>query len=53
MDILPFKTSELLKYLEGAYPDKVTTRELSAYEQGRQDGVIDLIRHLKQLEEGE
>lgn len=53
MDELPVKTLDLLRQLEKEYPDKVITRELSPYEQGKQHGVIDLIRYLKRLQEGE
>jgi hypothetical protein len=45
MDIL-----KLIEQLELAEPDRVnTTRELSPYEQGWQNGRIDLIRYIKQL----
>ncbi len=53
MDTLPSKTLDLLRYLEKNYPDKIQTKELSSYDQGYKHGVIDLIRHLQQLEEGE
>ncbi len=53
MENLPLKTLELLRQLELDYPDRMITRELSPYEQGKVHGVIDLLRHLKQLEEGE
>ena len=51
MDTLPLKTLDLLRQLEEAYPDKIITRELSSYEQGKQDGVIELIRHLNIIKE--
>lgn len=53
MDELPSKSYDLIKLLEEMYPDKIVTRELSAYEQGYQNGVIDLIRKLKLLLESE
>jgi hypothetical protein len=53
MDNLPLKTLDLLRQLEKEYPDRIVTKELSAYEQGKLNGVIELIRHLQQLEEGE
>ena len=53
-DQLPTTTIELVEWLDKAYPDTITTRELSAYEQGLKNGVIDLIRILKyKLEEKE
>ena len=53
MEQLPVKTLDLLRRLEEDYPDKVVTREMSPYEQGRLHGVIELIHHLQQLEKGE
>ena len=53
MESLPLKPLDLLRQLEEDYPDRVETRELSAYEQGKQHGVIELIRYLKRLEKGE
>ena len=53
MESLPIKSLDLLKQLEKDYPDKIDTRETSAYEQGKQHGVIELIRYLKRLEKGE
>jgi|APSaa5957512535_1039671.scaffolds.fasta_scaffold05739_9 hypothetical protein len=53
MDNLPVKTLDLLRKLEQDYPDRVITRELSSYEQGKVNGVIELIRHLQQLEQGD
>ena len=53
MDNLPLKTLDLLRQLENDYPDRIITKEMSLYEQGRLHGIIDLIRHLQQLEKGE
>lgn len=53
MEDLPLKTLDLLKQLEKEYPDKIVTRELSPYEQGKLHGAIDLIRYLRHLEKGE
>ena len=53
MDKLPYNTLDLLKALEEEYPDKVVTKEMSAYQQGRLHGVIDLIRRLRKLETGD
>jgi len=53
MDSLPAKTLDLLRQLEKDYPDTVQTREMSAYDQGKLHGVIDLIRYLQRLEQGE
>ncbi len=53
MEELPIKTLDLLRQLEVDYPDRVITKETSPYDQGYIHGVIDLIRHLKQLEQGE
>ena len=53
MDSLPAKTLDLLRQLEKDYPDIIQTHEMSAYEQGKLHGVIDLIRYLKRLEQGE
>lgn len=50
---LPTKSVDLLRYLEQVYPDKVIAKELSPYEQGLQHGVINLIRHLQQVKQGE
>ena len=44
---VPGNSLELVQWLEELYPDKIVTRELSSYEQGYQNGVIDLIRMLK------
>lgn len=51
MEHLPPKTLDLLRQLEEAYPDKIITRELSSYEQGKQHGVVELIRHLTILKD--
>jgi len=51
--VLPRKTLDLLRQLEKEYPDKIITRELSPYDQGKIHGVTQLIRHLQQLEKGE
>jgi len=53
MERLPVKTLDLLRQLEVDYPDRIITKEISPYDQGYRNGVIDLIRHLKQLEQGE
>ena len=53
MERLPVKTLDLLRQLEADYPDRIITKEISPYDQGYRNGVIDLIRHLKQLEQGE
>lgn len=53
MEKLPIKTLDLLRKLEEDYPDRVVTREMNPYEQGKQHGVIELIRHLQQLEQGD
>jgi len=51
---LPSHTRDLVTLLEQLFPDRIVTAELSAYEQGRQHGVIDLIRTLRmQLEASE
>ena len=44
---LPASAIDLVKWLDSNYPDKIVTRELSPYEQGRLHGVIDLIRALR------
>jgi len=46
-DFLPTTTVELIKWLDERYPDTIVTRELSPYEQGYINGVINLIRTLK------
>ena len=51
MEELPLKTLDLLRQLEDMYPDKIVTRELSPYDQGKQHGVIELIRHLNILKD--
>jgi hypothetical protein len=51
MDNLPAKTTALLKQLEEDYPDRIMPVEQTPYQQGKQHGVIELIRHLKQLQE--
>jgi|JYMV01.1.fsa_nt_gi hypothetical protein len=53
MERLPTKTLDLLRQLEKDYPDSIQTKEMSPYEQGKQHGVIELIRYLKRLEQGE
>jgi len=53
MESLPTKSLDLLRQLETDYPDRVDTRESSAYEQGKQHGIIELIRYLQRLEKGE
>lgn len=53
MEKLPLKTLDLLRQLEVDYPDKVVTKEMSPYEQGKLHGVIELIRYLNRLEQGE
>ena len=44
---LPTTIEGLIEWLEETYPDKIVTRELSPYEQGYQNGVINLIRTLR------
>ena len=51
MDTLPHSTLDLLKMLEQEYPDKIVTKELSPYEQGKLHGAIELIRSLIDLKE--
>jgi hypothetical protein len=53
MENLPAKSLDLLRQLETNYPDRVDVRERSPYEQGKQHGVIELIRYLQRLEKGE
>ena len=53
MDKLPSKTLDLLKALEDEFPDKIITKEMNPYQQGRLHGVIDLIRRLRELAQGD
>jgi len=53
MDSLPSKTLDLLRQLEKEYPDSVVTKEMSPYDQGKLHGVIEMIRLLQRLEQGE
>lgn len=46
-DYLPATAIELVEMLSEHYPDKIVTRELSPYEQGKLHGVIDVIRILR------
>jgi hypothetical protein len=53
MDRLPLKTLDLIKILETEYPDRIVTKQMDPYEQGRLHGVIELLRRLRKLETGE
>ena len=48
---LPTTIDELIEWLDEVFPDKIVTAELSAYEQGKQHGVIETVRYIKQLRE--
>ena len=50
MDKLPRDTLVLLKELERMYPDQMVTEQMSDFERGKQAGVIQLLRLLKQLQ---
>ena len=47
----PRPTEELVLWLEGLYPDKILTEELTPYEQGKQHGIILIVRYLRELYE--
>lgn len=49
MDKLPRSTLDLLTRLEEMYPDRMVTEHLSDFDRGKQAGVIELLRLLKQL----
>ena len=47
----PRPSEELVLWLEMLYPDKIVTAELSPYEQGKQHGIIEIVRYLRALHE--
>lgn len=40
---------KVLQKLKEVYPDKIVTRELSSYEQGKLHGAIDVVRYIERL----
>lgn len=47
---LPTTLDELVDWLDKNFPDKIVTAELSPYDQGKQHGVIETVRLIKQLQ---